>query len=125
MQRKEWIFEYRASKVAEAAAIKREHHKQRLAWWNEQKNAVMAEVKDSGIEVSESPSASYGNTHMDRAPQVMVRNDLQIKLTECHSRIKAHDTWVREYAGWYQVLSANPEALLKLHYDDWLYFFGR
>lgn len=129
MQRNEWAFDYIASKLAEAAATKREHHKQRLAWWNEQKDAVMAEVKESGIEVCESLALAYSNTSAGIGqqvigPQVMVRNDLQRKLTECHGKLKEHDAKAREYDGWHQVLTANPEARLKLHHDDWLYFFG-
>ena len=123
MQRDEWTFEYTASKLAEAAATKREHHKQRLEWWNGQKDAVMAEVKDSGIEVSESLALAYAS-NAGVGPQVMVRGDLQRKLTECHGKLKEHDAKAREYDGWHQVLTANPEARMKLHHDDWLYFFG-
>lgn len=124
MHRNEWIFKYTASKLAAAAEAKCNHHRDRLTWWRGQKEVVMAEVKESGIEVSESIAAAYTkNTGM--GPQVMVRNDLQQKLTECHMKLKEHDQKVSEYDGWVQVLTANPEAQLELHHDDWLYFFAR
>jgi hypothetical protein len=31
---------------------------------------------------------------------------------------------VNEYEGWVQVLSANAEARLPLHADDYIFFFG-
>ena len=72
MQRNEWSFEYTASKLAEAAQIKREHHRQRFNWWNKQKDAVMVEVKDSGLEVSESLAMSHSSANPRMGPQVMV-----------------------------------------------------
>lgn len=124
MQRKEWTFEYTASKLAEAAQSKKAHHLARLDWWKSTKDETMSEVRASGIEVSESAaSAQYSTANM--GPQVMVRNDLQRKLTECHTKIQTHEAMVREYDGWLQVLNANPENRLSLHHDDWLYFFGQ
>ena len=86
----------------------------------------MAEVKESGIEVSESCGGGSYTSNMTRtsAPQVMVRNDLQTKLTECHGKIQEHVAKVREYEGWVQVLEGNPESRMKLNADDYLYFFG-
>lgn len=54
----------------------------------------------------------------------MVRNDLQQKLTECHTKINEHLAKVNEYTGWVQVLNGNPESRLQLHVDDYLFFFG-
>ena len=125
MQRNEWSFEYTASALAVAAKIKADHHRERLTWWEGQKAEVMAEVKESGIEVSESLANQYSNTTAMNGPQVMVRTDLQRKLTECHTKLKSHDSRIQEYDGWVQVLNANPESRLKLHQDDWLYFFGK
>lgn len=124
MQRDEWIFEYCASDLAKAAAHKREHHKARLAWRESKKADVMAEVRESGIEVSESLADSHLSARHNMGPQVMVRNDLQRMLTECHARISKHDSLIRDYHGWHQVLSGNPKARLKLHHDDWLFFFA-
>lgn len=110
MKRDEWAFSYSASELASAAAKKREHHKGRAAWWEDQKAAVMQEVKDSGIEVSESLAT-------------MVRTDLQRKLSECHMKINEHVEKAALYDGWAQVLNKNSSATLPLHSDDWLFFF--
>jgi hypothetical protein len=128
MKRDEWEFEYTASKIAEGAAAQKEHRLSRVAAWTEAKAKVMAEVKDSGIEVSESLAAdmkSYSNATTGYGPQVMVKADLQKKLTEAHQKIATHTRAAAEYDGWIQVLRANPEARLKLTQDDWLYFFGK
>lgn len=127
-KRDEWEFEYTAAKLAEGAKSQREFRLGRVAWWTEAKAKVMAEVKDAGIEVTESVAASISNyattTQMD-GPQIRVRTDLQKKLVECHNKIQGHQQAASEYDGWVQVLSANPESRLKLTQADWLYFFGK
>lgn len=124
MLRDEWGFEFTAEKLATAAAEKKAHHEDRLAFWEKAKATVMAEVRDSGIEVSESMAAQYTSKSGGNGPQVMVRNDLQVKLTECHRKLQEHAFKVREYDGWIQVLKADPGKRLTLHADDYLYFFG-
>lgn len=124
-KRDEWEFEYTASKLAEGAAKQKDFRLGRVAWWKEAQAKVMAEVKESGLEVSESVAASISNYTQMAGPQVMVRGDLQKKLSECHTKIQSHQQAADEYDGWVQVLSANQEARLKLTQADWLYFFGK
>lgn len=127
-KRSEWEFEYTASKLAEGAAAQKAHRLSRVDAWTQAKADVMATVRESGIEVSESVAAdmkSYSNSTRSMGPQVMVRADLQAKLTECHAKISEHTIAAAEYDGWIQVLTANPEARLKLTQADWLYFFGK
>lgn len=126
-KRDEWEFEYTASDLAEGAARQKEFRLGRVKWWKEAKDQVMAEVKESGLEITESLAAALTNysTQQMAGPQVMVRADLQKKLTECHSKIQSHQWAADEYDGWVQVLSANPDARLKLTQADWLYFFGK
>ena len=124
-KRDEWEFEYTASKLAEGAAKQKDFRLGRVTWWKEAQAKVMAEVKESGLEVSESVAASISNYTQMAGPQVMVRGDLQKKLSECHTKIQSHQQAADEYDGWVQVLSANPESRLKLTQADWLYFFGK
>lgn len=124
MNRNNWEFEYTAKTLADAADKKASFREGREAWWRDQYAKVMTEVKESGIEVSESVAASYSNSTRVSGPQVMVRTDLQSKLSECHQKIKIHNQAARDYRGWSQVLKANSEARLKLKHGDWLYFFG-
>jgi len=125
VNRKDWEFEYTAKQLADAAAIKRDYRQSRVEWWEAKKAELMIEVKESGLEVSESVAQSY-SSNAGRGPQVLVRADLQTKLSECHERIQKHSAAVREYDGWTQVLeSQNPHDKLKLKHADWLFFFGR
>lgn len=126
-KRDEWEFEYTASALAAGARQQKDFRLSRVEWWTAQKAKVMQEVRDIGIEVSESVAAgisNYSNTQM-AGPQVMVRADLQKKLTECHNKIQGHAQAAAEYGGWVQVLDDNPEQRLKLTQADWLYFFGK
>lgn len=125
--RYEWEFEYPASELMEGAIKKKEFRLGRVQWWTEQKAAVMREIKESGIEISESVAAlNYASTQstMYGEPTVSLKTDLQKKLKECHSKAQEHRRAADEYDGWIQVLAANSKANLKLTHDDWLYFFG-
>ena len=127
-KRKEGDFEYTAAKLADGAETQKAHRLSRVEAWTEAKAKVMAEVKDSGIEVTESLASdmkSYSNSSQSIGPRVMVRADLQQKLTECHTKIQTHTQAAAEYDGWLQVLRANPEKRLPLTQADWLYFFGK
>jgi histidinol-phosphate/aromatic aminotransferase/cobyric acid decarboxylase-like protein len=125
MKRDEWEFEYTAARLSDASRDRRDHRLERLQWWEQEKAKVMQEVRDSGIEVQESVANQYSNMSSAFGPQVAVRTDLQRKLTECHIKIKEHNEAAMAYEGWRQVLDANPEGRLKLHHDDWLFFFGK
>lgn len=123
--RSHWEFEYTARVLADAAATKKVFRQSRVEWWEQQQKEVMATVRESGIDVSEAIGAAYSNTTAMHGPQITVRIDLQKKLSECHTKIREHQNAVREYDGWHQVLTANPEARLKLKHGDWLFFFGQ
>lgn len=128
-KRDEWEFEYTASKLAEGAAQQKAHRLSRVEWWKQKKAEVMAEVKESGLEISESIAAqsNYATNSLQgaRGPQISVRADLQQKLAECQQKIASHTQAAAEYDGWVQVLAANPVSRLKLQQADWLYFFGK
>lgn len=125
MLRDKWEFKFTAKKLADGATKKFRHHRERVLFWQDAKAKVMAEVKESGIEVTESAACNNtSNYTRGMTPQVMVRNDLQIRLTECHEKIQEHQRKVNEYAGWLQVFENNPETQLSLNADDYLYFFG-
>jgi L-ribulose-5-phosphate 3-epimerase UlaE len=126
MNRVEWEFEYTASALADGAEKQKTFRQSRLEWWTEQKDALMREIRESGVEVTESvASALAAYTSVSIGPQVSIRPDLQKKLSECHSKIQHHANAIAEYDGWVQVLRANPESRQKLNQDDWLYFFGK
>ena len=125
--RGEWEFEYTASKLAEGAASQKAFRLSRVTAWTEAKDKVMAEVRDGGIQVTESVAAgmsSYSSTQ-SFGPQIGIDPAFQKKLAECHTKIQSHQQAANEYDGWIQVLSANSESRHKLTQQDWLYFFGK
>lgn len=124
MKRHEWIFEYTASKLAEAARVKMDTHIGKLAWWENKKKETLAKVTDMGIEVQDSVASSYSNVKGAFGPQIRIDAGLQRDLSECQEKIMEHHGLVQTYDGWIQVLNANPEARLSLEHDDYLFFFG-
>ena len=127
MLKHEWEFEYTASALAIAAEAQRAFRQGRVEAWEGKKLEVMAKVKESGLTVHEGPAAGFSNytSNTGQGAHVMVDTTLQADLSECVTKIKTHRDAVRQYEGWVQVLQANPESRLKLHQDDWLFFFGK
>ena len=128
MQRKEWKFDYTASKLAEAAKTKHLHHQERFEWWKEKRDQVMAEIRKDGLEIDEKIALEYVSPKRrdwEQGAQVTVRNDLKKDLNECLEKLAYHTGLMNDYHGWHQVLIANPEARLSLDHDDWLFFFGQ
>ena len=127
-KRDEWEFEYTASRLAEGAAAQKEFRLSRVAVWTAAKEKLMAEIKDGGVEITESVAAgmsSYTNSTQSFGPQVGINPAYQKKLAECHGKIQSHQQAAAEYDGWVQVLTANSETRHKLTQSDWLYFFGK
>jgi len=124
MKRDDWTFDYTAAKLAEAATNKKVTHEKKKTWWESKKAEVMTKVRESGIEVRDSVASSYSNTKGNFGPQIEVDAGMQRDLTECQQKILEHDRLVRDYDGWVQALTANPESRLSLDHDDYLFFFG-
>jgi hypothetical protein len=127
-KRDEWLFTYNSSDIAEGAKKQKEFRLSRLAWWTNKKAELMAEIKDSGIEVTESIAAgisNYASAAKMGGPQVTIKPELQNKLQECHTKIMEHQQAADEYEGWIQVLTGNPNYSPQLTQADWLYFFGK
>lgn len=127
--RDDWEFEYTASTLAKAAADQRDYRQSRVTVWEERKTQVMAEIRATGITITESEaeklsSASY-STHSSHGPRIMIDATMQTRLTECQAKINEHRGLVKEYGAWVQVLEANPESRLKLTHADWMFFFGK
>lgn len=128
MLKHEWEFEYTASALAIAAEAQRDFRSARVTAWEAKKAEIMEKVKTSGLTVHEGPAAGMSNYTSNAAgggAHVMVDTTLQADLSECVNKIKSHRAAVQQYEGWAQVLKANPESRLKLHQDDWLFFFGK
>lgn len=124
--RDDWKFGYKAGELVAGATAQREFRLGRVKVWTQTKATLMAEIKETGLEITESLASQMSNyTTAGHGPQITVKPELQKKLQECHTKIQSHQQAADEYDGWVQVLSARPEQLLELAYDDWLYFFGK
>lgn len=125
MQRDKWEFSYTADKLAEAAKVKLAHHQERLSWWTDQKAKLMERIRAEGLEIDESLTDLYSNKMSGgRSPTVQVRGDLMRDLRECVEKTHEHANRVAGYDGWVQVLASQGQAAVKLHHDDWLFFFS-
>jgi hypothetical protein len=130
--RSDWEFEYTAAKLAAAATAQRDFRIGRVEAWEAKKAEVLQKIKDSGISVSESLAdlmgstmPKYSNAGHGRGAHITIDSTLQDDLSECVEKIREHTRLRNEYAAWVQVLEANPEQRLKLHNDDWMFFFGK
>ncbi len=126
-RRFDWDFQCVASKLAEGAKVQRTYRLSRVEWWKEARNRIVEEIKESGVEIMESlgVQADSYTSRPRQMTQVTVRSDLQAKLSECHSKIQAHQEAADEYDAWALVLADNPNVVLSLKYGDWAYFFGK
>jgi len=131
MLRNEWKFRYTASQLANAAKEKRDHHQSRLEWWNNKQKEVVAQIKENGLEVSEAStlaseySIAASSAHWFGNAQLVVNTDYQKKLNECHQKIQSHKNKAAEFDGWLQMLESNPDAIVPLDSEDFLFFFGK
>ena len=128
MLRKDWGFDYTANKLADAAAVKTAFHQEQLDWWKAKRQEVMTTIRSEGLEIDEKIVLEFRSSKVrdwDRGSQVMIRNDLQVDLSECLEKLGHHTQQVQQYDGWQQVLAANAEARVKLDIEDWLFFFAR
>ena len=128
MLRTNWEFEYTGTALAEAAKSKIEFHQGRFNWWKEKRKTIMVEIRADGLEINEKLVMGYRNPKSrdwEDGAQVMIRNDLQKALSECHDKLSHHTERLTDFMGWYQMLSANPHARKCLDIQDWLFFFSK
>ena len=116
MKRREWEFEYSAAKVTDAAEAKVAYHKDRLEFWQEEKETSEAKLKDSTIAVER-----HERTGGDRI-EVKVDQSIARRLAESCQKIDGHEHSVTEYRRWVAALRLKPEQVLVLTIDDMTYF---
>jgi hypothetical protein len=130
MFRNEWKFEYTAAKLADATRAKSAYHGKHLDFWKKKREELLTTIRAEGIEVDEKIAIAYSSSgpkarDWERGGDVMIRNDLRRRLLETFEKLAYHTRALDTYAGWQQILDANPEHRLALDIDDWLFFFGR
>lgn len=122
--REEWVFEYSSNQVLQGANQQKEFRLSKVQWWKAAKEKVMTEIRESGIEITESVAGLTYSTTSVMSPKISVNDTLKKQLLECHTKIQEHQQAADRYEGWIQLLNDNPDLELKLTYSDWLYFLG-
>lgn len=132
MHRQQWRVSYTGTRLATAAKDKKAYHAGRAQVWFDAKEKVMAEIRESGVEVNESlvdemrRQGAYSVSNSLRgAPVVAIRDDLVAKLQEAHGKVASHEELVKQYDAWAQMMDAHPETQFQLEHDDWMFFFGK
>src|SRR6266478_6038948 len=128
MNRNSWKFTYNADKLLLAAETKINWHEGRLKWWKDKREEIKGTIRSEGIEIDESVAAAeegYKFSSAQRGASVSIRNDLVSDLNECVNKVKEHQSKVRDYDAWRQVLASQGQVSLELQQDDWLFFFGK
>lgn len=125
MLRNEWKFPYKSADLGKAAHSKQVHHEGRVRWWEAQQKRIAAEAGKKGLELIEAVGASYSVSNAMHGKQLVVQGKYQMKLNECHQKLVEHRGKTETYAGWVQVLRANPKQVVDLNHDDYLFFFGK
>lgn len=125
MNRDNWRFAYTADKVLLAALEKKVHSENRLKWWADKREEIIAKVKAEGIEIDESLADLSLSNSYGRQPSARIRNDLVADLSECVQKTMEHRKKIEDYDAWVQVLESQGQSTLQLDQDDWLFFFGK
>ena len=114
MNRSTWKFTYTANRLLEAATSKKDFHLSRLDWWSNKRKETEDKIRSEGIEIDESVAVGaigYGTSNsITRGPQVSIRNDLVRDLSECVAKSNEHETKVKDYGAWIQVLSSQGQT---------------
>lgn len=116
-RRSDWLFVYSIKRLLEGAEYKLHYHKDRVSYWELEREKAVQAVKSAGFEVRE-----YEVTG-GKDVQVVVDPTLNSRLSTCSSKIREHQKHIKDYTQWIAVLKTqNLEEKVDLHIDDVLYF---
>ena len=119
--REKWEFTFKVKELTEALSKRVEHHKNRLAWWENEMEQAEAGLVNKGFEYRERRNSS--------GQELVVVGDPELanRVQECRSSITRHQEQKKYYDTWKRVLESqikrDPQAALQLKYND-IEFFG-
>lgn len=129
MLRDQWKFHYTARQLAEAAQTNIEFHKNHLDFREARRKEVVSQIKADGIEVNEKSvplqCASPKMRDFEQGGDIVVRNDFRKGLSESSELLSCHAGPRDTFDGWWPVRGANPDDMIEMDFEDWLFFFGR
>ena len=128
MLRHEWELISTAEDLLAGVGRKIEHHKTRLAVWEEKKEKTLDEIKARGLQIDEGPLGpnSPGTASNDpyRGPRVTIDNTLANHMAAISGKINSHRRKLSSYQAWRDILKTQGKASFKLHHEDWIFFHG-
>jgi hypothetical protein len=116
MSRTDWTFEYPAEKIADAARVKAQYHRDRYDYWDGEIAAAEAAIQEKGIDIR-SYDVTGGKRH-----EVVIDPALSNRLSEAEGKRQQHGRKADEYRDWCRVLELDPEKRLELDFNDVLFF---
>jgi predicted Zn-dependent protease len=132
MKRGQWKFAYSGAALAIASQIKVDYHKSRLEFWENRQKEVEEQIQKSGIKIDKSQLLRIANNTSQgfsasnaysRQSTVEIDETMLRDLNECIEKVRGHRQLFDDYRGWLQLFNAQKDSTLKLHHDDYLYFF--
>lgn len=124
MLRNKWEFSYPVGVLQEAVAARIKYRETRIKVWTKKRGEVLAKIRKSGIKVTEELANQLYNSTQFNHPRVQLDPEMSAALAECHAKIKAHGEKLAGYERWSEILADDPDRVLGLDYDDYLFFFG-
>lgn len=116
MIRDSWTFQYPAEKVAAAAHERAVYHQSRVEHWTVTRDAVVGDLRDSGLEITEQQVTGGERFDVQFDPAKTKR------LSEAQSKIRDHARKQQRYEAFARVLLRQPTQVLELDVDDVDYF---
>jgi len=115
--REDWTFPYTVEQVYKAANERLLHHQERLAYWEQEREDVRANIESGGISIKEFEVT--GGKRLD----AQIEPTLLKRLNEAQEKITKHQAQVISYDQWAIALSGRPgDDQLWLDHEDILYF---
>jgi len=131
MERGEWKISCAVEDVRKGCAERLAFRRERLAYWRDQKEAKLAEVRERGITIKETFDQFGGGTmtYAGNGPGaghqvgVSIDADLHRAITEAQGKINEHERALREYERWAAFLD-RATGHFDVAFADFEFFFG-
>lgn len=126
--RNDWKFTRSLEEVLAAARAKMNQDASRSKFYTNQKSIVMEQLKQQGLKVTEALAAQYSEdvtTFANQRLSVGLDKELQDKVQQCSRKAAEHDTKMREFERWVNLLeSGAQDRMLELDFADYSFFFS-
>lgn len=117
MSRNDWEFEYLGKELRVFAVNKMEHHRNRLAFWEEQAANREKELREQGIDFRARPRVA-NNYSTQNAVVAVIDPERQSALSEAFAKVDEHRGRLRHFEMWASLFNRNPEATFKATWGD-------